>query len=191
MPNTSVIFCFSHTSPEDTVLLLIVSLSSFFEAWINGFPFTVNKINSINEPPRDQTNNVAVRPAKTQISEGIRPVWSENSLSAWRKLGSIATHWAHSEDSDQTGRMSRLIWVFAGRTVTLLVLSRGGSNKLVLCMVFIFNHVFFGRSNSKTETGIIWWYLGFRLEEVSDWLQESLGILPQHDSIQEGGWRRL
>ena len=57
-----------------------------------------------------------VRPAKTQISLGIRPVWSESSLSAWRKLGSLATHWAHSEDSDQTGRMSRLIWVFAGRT---------------------------------------------------------------------------
>ena len=29
-----------------------------------------------------------VRPAKTQISLGIRPVWSESSLSAWRKLGS-------------------------------------------------------------------------------------------------------
>ena len=68
-----------------------------------------------------------VRPAKTQISLGIRPVWSESSLSAWRKLGSFATHWAHSEDSDQTGRMPRLIWVFAGRTVILLVLSWGGS----------------------------------------------------------------
>ena len=28
-----------------------------------------------------------VRPAKTQISLGIRPVWSESLLSAWRKLG--------------------------------------------------------------------------------------------------------
>ena len=28
-----------------------------------------------------------------------------------------------SEDSDQTGRMPRLIWVFTGRTVALLVLS--------------------------------------------------------------------
>ena len=27
-----------------------------------------------NEPPYDKTNNVAVRPAKTQISMGIRPV---------------------------------------------------------------------------------------------------------------------
>ena len=57
-----------------------------------------------------------VRPAKTQISLGIRPVWSESSLSAWRKLGSLATHWAYNEDSDQTGRMPRLIWVFARRT---------------------------------------------------------------------------
>ena len=39
-----------------------------------------------------------VRPARTQTSLGIRPVWSESSLSAWRKLGSLATHWAHSED---------------------------------------------------------------------------------------------
>ena len=39
-----------------------------------------------------------VSPTKTQISLGIRPVWSESSLSAWRKLGSLATHWAHSED---------------------------------------------------------------------------------------------
>ena len=39
-----------------------------------------------------------VRPAKTQISLGIGPVWSESSLSAWRNLGSLATHWTHSED---------------------------------------------------------------------------------------------
>ena len=57
-----------------------------------------------------------VCPAKTQISLGTRPVWSEASLSAWWNLGSLATHWAHSEVSDQTGR-----------TVILFVLSWGGS----------------------------------------------------------------
>ena len=57
-----------------------------------------------------------VRPAKTQISLGFRPVWSESLLSAWGKLGSLATYWVHSEDSDLTGRKPRLIWVFAGRT---------------------------------------------------------------------------
>ena len=86
-----------------------------------------NVLNSLFEPPHDKNNNVVVRPAKTQISLAIRPVWSESSLSAWRNLGSLATHWAHSEDSDQTGQMPRLIWVFTGRTVILLVLSRGGS----------------------------------------------------------------
>ena len=57
-----------------------------------------------------------VCPAKTQISLGIRPVWSETSLSTWRKLGSLATNWAHREHSDQTGWIPRLIWVFAGCT---------------------------------------------------------------------------
>ena len=69
-----------------------------------------------------------VRPAKTQISLGIRPVWSESSLCAqWVAKDPSFLH-ADSEDSDQTGRMSRLIWVFAGRTVTLLALSWVGSN---------------------------------------------------------------
>ena len=39
-----------------------------------------------------------VHPANSQISLGIRPVWSESSLSAWGKLGSLATHWVHRED---------------------------------------------------------------------------------------------
>ena len=79
------------------------------------------------EPRHDKTNNVAVCPAKTQIYLGIRPVWSESSLSAWKKLESLATHWAHREDSDQTEQMPRLIWVLAGHTFFLLVLSWGCS----------------------------------------------------------------
>ena len=78
------------------------------------------------EPRHDKTNKVSVRPAKTQISLGIRTVWSKSSL-AWRNLGPLTTHWAHSEDFDQTVRMPRLIWVFAGRTLILLVLSCRGS----------------------------------------------------------------
>ena len=68
-----------------------------------------------------------VRPAKTLISLGICPGWSESLLCAqWVAKDPRFLH-ADSEDSDQTGRMPRLIWVFAGRTTTLLVLSRGGS----------------------------------------------------------------
>ena len=52
----------------------------------------------------------------------LRSAWAsaqsdQSSLSAWRNLGSLATHWAHSEDSDQTGQIPRLIWVFAERTI--------------------------------------------------------------------------
>ena len=44
----------------------------------------------------------------------FRSAWAsaqsdKSSLSAWRKLGSLAAHWVHSEDCDQTGRMPRLI----------------------------------------------------------------------------------
>ena len=53
-----------------------------------------------------------MRPAKTQISLRIRPVWSESSLSAWRSTEPLAYHWVHRKDSDQTGRMPRPIWVF-------------------------------------------------------------------------------
>ena len=44
------------------------------------------------EPRHDKTNKVTVCPVKTQVSLGICPVWSESLLSAWRKLGSLATH---------------------------------------------------------------------------------------------------
>ena len=69
------------------------------------------------EPPHDKTNKMtAVRPAKTQISLGIRLVWSESSLCARWVAKDTAFLRADSEDSDQTGRMPRLIWGFAGRT---------------------------------------------------------------------------
>ena len=45
-----------------------------------------------NEPPLYKTIKVSVCPAKTQISLGIGPVWSESLLSAWRNFGSLATH---------------------------------------------------------------------------------------------------
>ena len=57
-----------------------------------------------------------LRPAKTPISLGIRPVWSESSqCTQWVAEGQKFLH-AEREDSDQTGRMPRLIRVFAGRT---------------------------------------------------------------------------
>ena len=114
-----------------------LAVSELWAAWTCGFLWNVNhQIHRFSQCPfticwsemsrlMTKPTKWYVRPAKTQISLGIRPVWSESSLSAWRKLGSLATHWARSEVSDQTGWMPRLIWVFAGRTVILFVLSCG------------------------------------------------------------------
>ena len=73
-----------------------------------------------------------VRPAKTQISLCMRPVWSESSVCAqWVAEDPILLH-ADSEDSDQTGRI-RLGgcpgWFesLLGAHAILLVLSWGGS----------------------------------------------------------------
>ena len=83
---------------------------------------------SLYEPRHEKTNKMSVRPAKIQISLCIRPVWPESSLCAqWVAKDPSFLH-ADSEDSDETGRKPRLIWVFAGRTLILLVLSCHGSN---------------------------------------------------------------
>ena len=62
-----------------------------------------------NELPHDKTNIMTVRPAKTKISMGVRPVLSESSLCAqWVAKDPSFLH-ADSEDSDQTGQMPRLL----------------------------------------------------------------------------------
>ena len=63
----------------------------------------------INDLRHDKTNQMSVRPATTQVSLGIRPVLSVSSLLAqWVAKDPRFLH-ADSEDSDQTGRMPRLI----------------------------------------------------------------------------------
>ena len=105
---------------------------------------------------QNQQNGMCAQ--RSQISLGIRPVWSESSLSAWRKLGSLATHWVHSKDSEQTGRMPRLIWVFAGRTVILLVLSWGGSYyecQLGILMVMCSDLL---EAKFSSNLNVAWWH---------------------------------
>ena len=62
----------------------------------------------------------------------LRSAWASSQSDQF----SLCAYWvakdpsflhADSENSDQTGRMLRLIWVFAGRTLILRVLSRSGS----------------------------------------------------------------
>ena len=68
------------------------------------------------EPGHDKTNKMSVCQGKTQISLGICPVWSESSLCTQSVAEDPMLLHADSKDSDQTGRMPRLIWVFAERT---------------------------------------------------------------------------
>ena len=53
--------------------------------------------------------------AKILISLRIRAVWSESSLGAILIAKDAVFH-ADNEDSDQTARMRRMIWVFVFRT---------------------------------------------------------------------------
>ena len=67
------------------------------------------------------------RPTKTQVSLRLRAGWSESSLSACRNFASLAIQNAPSEDSDQTARMRRLIWIFVGCTFRKYTFWRCGS----------------------------------------------------------------
>ena len=80
---------------------------------------------------RDMTKTTKwhVRPAKAQISLGIRPVWSESSLSALRKLESLATHWAPTKTLIRLGGYPGWSESSLGAHAILFVLSWGGSNK--------------------------------------------------------------
>ena len=76
---------------------------------------------------RTKPTKWSVRPAKTQISLDICPVWSGSSLCAqWVAKDPSFLH-ADSKDSDQTGQMPRLIRVFAGHTCHFVGLSCCGS----------------------------------------------------------------
>ena len=82
---------------------------------------------------QNKQNELCVKPK-------LRPVWAstksdQSSLSAWTSAGSLATQKACTAKNDQTGCMPRLIWVFAGHRVMLLILSRSGSN----CLQLIFS----------------------------------------------------
>ena len=68
------------------------------------------------EPAHDKTKKITCAPAKTQISLGIHPVWSQSLLcTQWAAKDPRLLH-ADGKDSDQTGQMTRLIWIFTGRT---------------------------------------------------------------------------
>ena len=95
------------------------------------------------EPRHDKTNKTSMRPAKTQISLGIRPVWSESSLSAWRKLGSLATYWAQSGcpgwSETSLGAQSRCLFFHVVAHFSLFVASIRTNIHLSYCSLQVLN----------------------------------------------------
>ena len=74
--------------------------------------------------PKRKVSRLMTKPTKWMCAQRrlrIRPVWSESSLSAWRQLGFLATHWV---------QMPGLMWVFTGHNGICLVLSWGGPGVL-------------------------------------------------------------
>ena len=76
---------------------------------------------SIPLTPWNKLSRRTAKPTNWPGKWGLRSIWAstlsdQSSLSARRNLGSVATHRVHSEDSDQTVRMPRLICVFAVHT---------------------------------------------------------------------------
>ena len=94
---------------------------------------------------------------KTQISLGIRPVWSESLLCAqWVAKGPRFLH-VDGEDSDQTGWMPRLIWDFAGCTchfvgfvMRRLIFTVGGW--ILFCLFSMYIYIYIWTSSSEFGT---------------------------------------
>ena len=59
-------------------------------------------------------------PTRLHVCQAKHSRRSESSLCSWKRFGSLTTHRAPCEDSDQTARMRSLIRVFAGRTCNLV-----------------------------------------------------------------------
>ena len=127
------------------------TLKASLQAGVSVFIFSEYRLpwSSLDNMRRSTTKPTkwSVRPVKAQISLGSRPIWSESSLCAQCPglNGQLRTqgffmHYADSEDSEQTGRMPRLIWVFAGRTghfVGFVVLRLIWDDTSLTCMPLI------------------------------------------------------
>ena len=68
------------------------------------------------EPPHNKTNKMARAPSEDSDQSGHPSILIRVFAVHMKKPLVLSYHWVHSKDSDETGRMPRLIWVFAGLT---------------------------------------------------------------------------
>ena len=82
---------------------------------------------------------VHVRPTKTQINLRIRAIWSESSSSVCRNFASWSSRNEPSEVSDQTARMRRMVWFFAGRAYACRQIQSVWTSLYFGCVWYIYN----------------------------------------------------
>ena len=96
------------------------------------------------KPAHNKTNTIACAPSEDRSALASAQS-DQSSLSACKTTGPLATYWAHSEISDQTGRVPRLIWVFAGRTCSFV-------GFVVRWLIYRFIVFFFGALKKNQRT---------------------------------------
>ena len=111
------------------------------------------------EPQHYKTNKMTCAPSEDSDQPGHPP-------SQWVAEDPIFLH-ADSEDSGQTGRMSRLVWVFAGRRGHFVVLVVCGCVCLCVCVLYgtitlRFRHVHSIQHATSLFLHVslpLWWFL--------------------------------
>ena len=102
----------------------------------------------------------------------LRSAWasaySDWSLRCQHEESFLATLWVHSEDSDQTGQMPRLIWVFAGHTFHFV-----GFDMRQLIFYFL----------PLSDAGIIFFFLKvFKIIVLLEPYHEKICLMPYADN---------
>ena len=80
----------------------------------------------------------------------ICPVWSEFSLSAWRNLGSLATHWVH-RDFDQTLLGAHAVLLVLPEAAYLLTILHSNLLRYTSTVTAFWNW-------DTNKVDIWWWY---------------------------------
>ena len=148
--------------------------------WLTFFNLKLGSSVKMEQPPHDKTNKM------TCAQQKLRSAWastqSDQSLlcTQWVAKDPRFLH-ADSEDSDQTGRMPKLIWVFAGCTCHFVGFVM---HRLIYCLVFrIFLSLMDvdGKNPSNREDLKLYWHhLQIEGIDPSDVYEEfliKLGIL--------------
>ena len=108
-----------NTNPSAPIFLLHVHclmvkvLCKFEQNWTKAIKVIEQKPYLLTELQNQRMADMlkTIYPTKTSFAGSIKKACAQQWLrSVW------ASHWAHVEDFDQTGRTPRMIWVFAGRT---------------------------------------------------------------------------